>query len=499
MSHMKGEWHFYKEKGFYCKLGIFLVLFYICWCFPVIADDWYAVGDHHSLMDMFTIIKDRYLSLNGRVLGNSFLHYFIDHKFVLCLIRCGTIFSIAWIICRFNEARGLIHFLAALALVFCLPKAVFAQTYPWAAGFFNYVPPVLLILLYLYLIRGIFSHQEIKSSVPSLFLVFFLGVSSQLFVEHMTVYNVVMAAAVAVWYLVVQKKISWLTVSYALGAMAGCTIMFSSPALKSGDYRTSPAGLDELIQMARKQYGIVSALTIGTNYLLTVLLSLVFLYLIYQGVKKGIGRRYLSVILSVILTAAPFYFYAANNLIKENFYINGSAIALLIDIAVTFGYFLALLATGVLYGETLAQKTKTVFLLCSILVLNGPLLIVSPIGPRNFYGSYILLICLLFVHLPQILDKPETKEYLRVPIAVSFAVVFTLSAFMFTKIRETEQLRTQLISQQMAQHSQTITIPEFPYAGYLWGASDNRLQVHYYYEKQGDITFNIVPYKQWKQ
>lgn len=39
--------------------------------------------------------------------------------------------------------------------------------------------------------------------------------------------------------------------------------------------------------------------------------------------------------------------------------------------------------------------------------------------------------------------------------------------------------------------------------GGTWGeisrASDNRLQVHYYYEKQGDITFNIIPYKQWKQ
>ena len=50
----------------------------------------------------------------------------------------------------------------------------------------------------------------------------------------------------------------------------------------------------------------------------------------------------------------------------------------------------------------------------------------------------------------------------------------------------------------MAQHSETITIPQFPYAEYLWGASDNRLQVYYYYEERGDINFKIVPYKQWE-
>ena len=98
MSTMKIEWHFYKEKSFYVKLGIFAVLFYICWCFPLIADDWYSVGRHYSLLDMLHIIKNSYVTLNGRVLGNGFLNYFIDHKFLLCMIRCGTIFLITWLI-----------------------------------------------------------------------------------------------------------------------------------------------------------------------------------------------------------------------------------------------------------------------------------------------------------------------------------------------------------------------------------------------------------------
>lgn len=498
MSTMKIEWHFYKEKSFYVKLGILAVLFYICWCFPLIADDWYSVGRHYSLLDMLHIIKNSYVTLNGRVLGNGFLNYFIDHKFLLCMIRCGTIFLITWLIYCYNRVHGLVGFLAVLTLVFCLPKGIFAQTYPWAAGFFNYVPPVLLVLLYLYVIRNLFSHQEIKGSLPIGIAVFVLGVSSQLFVEHTTVYNVVMSLAVVIWYFIVQKKISWTTVSYALGAIVGCVIMFSSPALKNSNYRSFADNWEEMLQTARRQYETVSELTIGTNYVVTILLSLIFLYLIYIGMKKGTHSKFLSYVLSIILVGAPFYFYAAHNLIQENFYISDSTFGLVVDIVVTFGYFFALLVTGVLYGKTLEQKTKTVFLLCSIIVMNGPLLVVAPIGPRNFYASYILLVCLIFVYVPQILEKKEIKEYLRVPVVVSFFVVLALFTFMFTKIRETEQVRTQSINQQMAQHSETITIPQFPYAEYLWGASDNRLQVYYYYEERGDINFKIVPYKQWE-
>ena len=113
------------------------------------GDDWFREELGRGLKsprELLETVASGWLTYNGRAAGNL-LAYAAGGRKVLrevlrALITLGTV-SLAARNCGFRTAGGVL--LAAAALL-ALPRAMFAQIYPWAAGFFNYVPPVLLLL-----------------------------------------------------------------------------------------------------------------------------------------------------------------------------------------------------------------------------------------------------------------------------------------------------------------------------------------------------------------
>ena len=89
-----------------------------------------------------------YRGTNGRLLGNGFSKSFGCSEFWREIARCGIILGILLLLCRMAKLRTLSMYAAALMLVVALPTDLYAQAYAWAAGFFNYVPPLVVILTY---------------------------------------------------------------------------------------------------------------------------------------------------------------------------------------------------------------------------------------------------------------------------------------------------------------------------------------------------------------
>ena len=134
----------------------YLFLLLLSQGFVTSGDDWYfsARDTGEGLIGAFKAATHNayrhYLSLNGRLLGNGFSRFFGTHDTFRELTRCAIILVILLQLVRTAKITGPLMYMIALMLTIALPADIYAQSYAWAAGFFNYVPPLMMILAYIF-------------------------------------------------------------------------------------------------------------------------------------------------------------------------------------------------------------------------------------------------------------------------------------------------------------------------------------------------------------
>lgn len=491
----------HNDLGFYIKCLFLVMLIYICYCFPITGDDWYVYngGNGYPLSNAFGIMKNTHATLNGRIFGNTLVYYLVNDRFLKALIVGGAIYLIAYLMFSMQQTKTTDRFLVILLLVFSIPKEIFAQVYPWTSGFSNYVPPVVLILIYIFFLGPLFSHKPIRDNFAKILGMFILGVTTQLFVEHMTSYVVLMSLCVTIWYILVQKSVALSIVSYDIGAIVGAVIMFTSQTEQIDAYRRFPTTFSELINIIVGNYPIVVSSTIGNYHYISIAISFLCLYWIYKNKneKNIIVDRGVKVLLIFLLTVSPIYFIAANSLLLSNWYVGTSMFATAVDIVVSFAYFFAILMSVILYIDNLELKTRIVFLLCSILIINGQLLLVRPIGPRNFYASYIMLLFVLVSLMPNGLGDLHLRSFMKLPLMVIVVSAFVIEAFMFIKVHQIDELRCRLVEKCLEERSREVEIPVLPYSDYLWNPNGEHMTL-YYNNEERNLVLKYISYEEWK-
>jgi hypothetical protein len=108
------------------------------------ADD-YWWGAYRSLRNY--VLGERFLNYDGRYLGNSLAIVGFQHPWLFALIfglmMAAIVYMFYWLSRRIDVT------LLGSAMFFLLPHTMFAQTLGWKSGFFNYVLPIMPILLLL--------------------------------------------------------------------------------------------------------------------------------------------------------------------------------------------------------------------------------------------------------------------------------------------------------------------------------------------------------------
>ena len=123
--------------------------------FVTSGDDWFFTSRTmdeslaQALKNGWANATGHYRGTNGRLLGNGFSKSLGCSEFWREIVRCGMMLTILLLICRVAKLRDLTLYAVALTMFIALPKDLYAQAYAWAAGFFNYVPPMIGILLYI--------------------------------------------------------------------------------------------------------------------------------------------------------------------------------------------------------------------------------------------------------------------------------------------------------------------------------------------------------------
>ena len=172
-------------------------------------------------------------------------------------------------------------------------------------------------------------------------------------------------------------------------------------------------------------------------------------------------------------------------------------------------YFEGLL--GLLYGASVIATTaititdknrrfRILFEIASIIVMTAPLLIVTPIGPRNFFTNYILLVMIaieMFDYLT--IDTKCNINYLLIPIIIILVIFYM---FIYGYVFKIETIRNRYIEENKTS-AQVLYLPKLPFTEYMQCANpinkdfEKKFKLFYDIEKDKKLVF--MDYGEWKE
>ena len=486
-----------KKKLFYIILFIILVV--ICFMFPYTHDDWPWSG-----AEGLNRLKNLFDGYNGRWAGNILVMILTRFRIFRAIFIASTLLGIIYFIKKLTKTTET-GTLLSIFLLLCMPISMLAQAIAWTSGFANYVPPVLLILIYIYLNRNIFYKEKVEINNKLIIPLLIMGFINSLFIEHMTIYNCLLALTIVIYQLV-KKEHNLANIFYLIGAISGAILMFTNTAytaIATGEdtYRTIEQS--NIITNAFNTYfSDYYKYFIHNNTVLNIVLCILVLYAVYRFYKyqkeslNKVKDIFLKIATTGIIGYLTYIIYqrimsGGNIFILDNYKLYLEGIIMLI-------FALSLLIISLIICVSKARQKRMIFELISIFIIAGPLLVVTPIGPRCFFPTYVFFILLCIEWLNEITKR---KELLNLNNALKLIVLLlficNLSIYRYTYKIDT--LREEHIKKHL--NDTKIVLPKIPYANYLWAPNpvsfEESFKEYYHIDKTTELEF--IDYKTWRK
>lgn len=458
--------------------GLAAALFALFWIFPLSGDDWFREGlgaSLHSVGGLVRVVVEKWNSTNGRILGNVLAYSAGSRPLLRALLRTSLTLALVLLLARAAGLRSVAGVLVCAAAVLALPREMFREIYPWAAGYFNYVPPVVCLLAAFVLLEELFDGGAPRGSVGRALALLALGFAAQLFVENVTACTLCAAGILNLWYLIREKKLSPVLLCYLAGALLGAVLLFASPSYAAmlrggGSYQTGASGgLAGLLAAARENNPVVFRfLLTGCPVLYGSIAAL--LTLAFARVEKRAADALLLTALLANTAALP----CAEALDLSD---RATMMACLC--------WFALAAIGAARWTAGAVRSKTLFALFAALCAALPLLFVSPIGPRCLYASYVLLLWAAGSLLAPVGLQGRAFNVLGVVLCALVTLFYAATYAPLSRAVAEQQAQ---IRASMARGEGTVLVPASGGERWLWEPDSAKMTYAYYYTTPGDLT-----------
>lgn len=450
---------------------IFVLLFLLCLLFPYSGDDW-AWGSQIGI-DRLNKWFDNY---SGRYFGNLI---------VLALTRSNLLkavtmsFCLTGIIAILNKLTGRQKngvFIISTVLLF-MPITLLRQAVVWTSGFANYTTSIFLTLIYVCYVNNIYDTEKPKNSVIAALPLAVLGFANTLIVEHLTIYNVLLAIYVIVFTLIKFKKAYVQHIAYFVGTIAGTALMFSnsvyhSVAEGSDKYRTIGSE-DGIIVKAIKAY---FETIVGEGFSNNVILNLFLVgacIVIWFMVKDKLSRKSkmfgLISITAMVVSITSMMACAVTSFILYTRGVRADKFLMLANGVVTAIYILAFVIFLFVLPFDMNRKLKLFFIFCSIGCMIAPLLVVTPIGSRCFFAPYVMMLY-LGMEFYSLFDERIKKKCDKVSkvTLITAAVGLIYLFYIYGTIAVSNNARIEKAQQDVQNGIEKIQIEELPYKEYVW-------------------------------
>lgn len=462
--------------------ALFLALLALCGLFPLTGDDWFREELGRRLTgptDLLEAVLAGWRTYNGRILGNLLAYAAGSRRLLRELLRAAFLFGTVRLAAGHGGFRTVWGTFLTAAALLALPRDMFAQIYPWAAGFFNYVPPTALALAALRMLEDLFAERPVPGGVPRAAAVFLLGLCGALFVEHVTLYGVWAGAVLLVWSW--RRGIASAPVAaFCAGTLLGAILLFLSPsygliwgggAYSAGLWANAGENLPVVVS------GLISRCPV-------LYLTLTALGLAWFAASRRTGPDRL---LAALLALGCGCFILCG---LRGRWTGGEALA-----AVLWGA--ALWAGCWRWLPKGERRNRALFFLASAGVGALPLLAVSPIGPRCLYWSYVCLV----ISAGNLLSALPLGLLPRRPVrgaALGLAAgVLAFYLALFLPIHALEGERLAALEEAVAQGRREVVLPTYPHGEYLWEGDTDKIGSRFYIQEPGDLSISFVPAEEW--
>ena len=474
----------------------FLFFAFVMYCSPMASDDYEFLSlDFAGASELIDYVLHYG---NGRVLGNLGAIYLMHHPVLAVAVKAlaitGIIFTVPALLGISNPSGYLLSFL----LFATIPAKLFGEVYTWTSGFQNYLPPVWLTLMNLYLLR---RYDTLTSRWAKLLLclaILLLGTAGQLYVEHCSLINVVLAAVLVAGRRKTKRDIRPAAVWLA-AAVIGLAIMFLVPRVffvegnLVGAYRSmNLGGIIQLLASFLRAFASLGAAFPPVGVIVMAGFAVVTTHLTSLCRSKTWNRVLYGASLAVIAYAALNEFLLQNTWYGPLITIRNGMTALVY----LMSFVLWAIALYPLSDKLLRNRIYGLLGL-GILALV-PLLIVSPTPGRLIFFTYVLAVMaiLLFARYLTGMVPGGILVWMKRFMAYSaVAAVIVLSAT-FINIKWMDTVRHTYIQERMEAGDQEIAIFHIPYEYEYWRSPWGFSRV-FYYEQQDDIVFTPVDFSYW--
>lgn len=450
-------------------------------CFPLSGDDWFREGlgaSLHSVGDLVRTVAEKWRTTNGRILGNVLAYSAGSRPLLRDVLRALITAGVSILLARASGLRTAAGSFLCAAAVLALPRELFREVYPWAAGYFNYVPPVALLLAAFVLAGEVFTEEPRGSALRAIAL-FALGFAAQLFVENVTVCTLCAAAGTVLWYLLRRRRLSPALVCWLLGAVFGAALLLASPSYAAilhggGSYQAGvSSGLAGLLDAARENQATVFRFLLADCPLLYGGAAALLTAHFFRERRRAAEPALLALLL-LATAALP---------LRRRLGLTDSAVS-----ALCLAWF-ALASLAALRWTRGGVRARTVFFLGAALCAALPLLFVSPIGPRCLYASYVLLLGASL----SLLAGFDVRHRAALPVcALLCAAVTALWAAAYLPLNVEVAEQQSLIASAMARGERTVSVPACGGETLLWEPNSAKMEYAYYYETPGDLTIVFI-------
>lgn len=472
----------------------FLIVFMIALCFPYTGDDWEWGATPLTFESFKVLLKNP--NVNGRYLGNLFVMVMTKNAIIRALIMAVVLVSIVNMVKKITGAHRY-----AIWLFFLLtPIEVARQSIVWTSGFTNYVISTLFLLLCV-----VSWQKSCKGDISVVacggnLLLFF---ASSFFVENMTIFLLIANLGMNIWYVIKNKKLNVPLIFALVGSVLGTTLMFIQPAYHNvakglDSYRSMGGGIANVIWICAynyifniHQYGFFQ----NVAFVIFIAWLLWSLFAKKEKSSSALQKKTFN-ITSTILLLYSIYIVLANivgewNIIGRYTYILN-----------TFLSTLAIIST-VIEMWIVFYKDKDLFkMFLPVILIVGllaPLLVVRPIGPRNFFMIYVLEI-ITVLSIAKKADFDFAKNARGGMILVGMLVLFYGSIYF--KIGTVSYLRDDMIKSANADESiSKLVVPKLPYEYFVYDADFVQdYQVEKYRNRhniRSDLKFEFLDYDEW--